>query len=108
MSERDPDKPYREYQLAKPILIAQVKIIPGKVSLEDIARWCGGTVIRAHSATSKAIGIALSAADGEAVIPIGDFIVQGPAGNFFGVGEQYFINTYRRWTKREQARDGSA
>lgn len=99
--ERDPDRPYREYQLARPILIAQVKRT-SKVSLEHIARWCGGEVVRAHSATSKAIGIRLNPADGEPIAPIGTYIVQSVTGGFFVITPERFAIGYRRWTKREQ------
>lgn len=97
VTEYNPDKPYREYQFSRPILIAQVKAVSGKHSLEDIARWCGGEVVRSHSATSKVMGIKLSPADGELLVVVNDYILKMPNGrSFYRLTEHEYQRDYVR------------
>lgn len=75
----------------KPVIIEAHRITV--FNLEDVAAWCGGRVTRA-SADAKHRLIAIRTLEGLMEAAVGDWVIQGVAGEFYSCKNEIFEQTY--------------
>lgn len=76
----------------KPVVIEARQLL--KANAEDVAKWCGGKILRLPTGDENIYGIEIETLEGDMKADIGDMIIKGVQGEFYPCKPDIFAQTY--------------